>query len=112
MPATCCPSSTSGGSLARRGATSAEPPGSHPIELAYLLRQNPHWARDSIQRALGDAVDRTVPLPEPMPIHLLYWTAWADGDGTIEFRRDIHDRDAPLRKALRARPPTQVITAK
>jgi len=85
----------------------------HPIALAaYLLRQNPRWTRDSILSALGDAVDRAVPLPEPMPIHLLYWTAWADGDGTIEFRRDIHDRDAPLWKALRARPPTQLITAR
>jgi murein L,D-transpeptidase YcbB/YkuD len=78
----------------------------HPIALAvYLLRQNPRWTRDSILSALDEAVDRAVPLPEPMPIHLLYWTAWADGDGTIEFRRDIHDRDAPLWKALRARPP-------
>jgi len=84
-----------------------------PIALAvYLLRQNPRWTRDSILSALGDAVDRTVPLPEPMPIHLLYWTAWADGDGTIEFRRDIHGRDPPLWKALRARPPAQLITAR
>jgi len=77
-----------------------------PIALAvYLLRQNARWTRDSILSALGDAVDRTVPLPEPMPIHLLYWTAWADKDGTIQFRRDIHGRDAPLLTALRARPP-------
>ena len=78
-----------------------------PIGLAvYLLRQDPRWSRDSLQHALDDAVDRTVPLPEPMPIHLLYWTAWADWDGTIQFRRDIHGRDAPLLKALRAPPPT------
>lgn len=77
-----------------------------PIELAvYLLQQDLRWSRDAILRALDDGVDRTVPLPEPMPIHLLYWTAWADGDGTIQFRRDIHGRDAPLFKALRAPPP-------
>jgi murein L,D-transpeptidase YcbB/YkuD len=78
----------------------------HPIELAvYLLRQDPRWSRDTLLSALDDAVDRTVPLPEPMPIHLLYWTAWADMDGTIQFRRDIHGRDAPLLRALRAPPP-------
>jgi murein L,D-transpeptidase YcbB/YkuD len=78
----------------------------HPIELAvYLLRKDPRWDRDALLAALDDAEDRSVPLPEPIPIHLLYWTAWADADGTIQFRRDIHDRDAPLLTALRAPPP-------
>jgi murein L,D-transpeptidase YcbB/YkuD len=77
------------------------------IDLAeYLLRRDGQWGRETIVRALGEVVDRTVPLPEPMPIHLLYWTAWADGDGTVHFRRDIYDRDAPLWKALRAPLPT------
>ena len=79
-----------------------------PIELAvYLLRQDPRWNRDALLRALDEAVDRSVPLPEPIPIHLLYWTAWADEDGTIQFRRDIYDRDAPLLEALRAPPPAK-----
>jgi murein L,D-transpeptidase YcbB/YkuD len=77
-----------------------------PIALAvYLLRADPRWNRDALLVALDDAVDRAVPLPEPIPIHLLYWTAWADWDGTIQFRRDIHGRDAPLLTALRAPPP-------
>lgn len=75
-------------------------------ELAeYLLRRDSRWNRGAILRALDETVDGTVPLPEPMPIHLLYWTAWADRDGTIQFRRDLYDRDAPLWKALRASPP-------
>jgi len=79
----------------------------HPIELAlYLLRHDPRWDRNALLAALDDAEDRSVPLPEPMPIHLLYWTAWADADGTIQFRRDIHDRDLPLFTALRAPPPS------
>jgi murein L,D-transpeptidase YcbB/YkuD len=78
-----------------------------PIDLAvYLLRQDPRWDREALLTALDGRVDLTVPLPQPMPIHLLYWTAWADKDGTIEFRPDIHGRDAPLLTALRARPPT------
>lgn len=76
-----------------------------PIDLAVYLLQDPLWDRGAVLLALDDAVDRTVPLPEPIPIHLLYWTAWAKGDGTIQFRRDIHGQDAPLLKALRAPPP-------
>jgi len=79
-----------------------------PIELAtYLLREDPRWSREALLGELNDAVNLAVPLPAPMPIHLLYWTAWADGDGTIEFRRDIHGRDAPLLTALRAPPPAE-----
>jgi L,D-transpeptidase YcbB len=72
---------------------------------AHLLRHDQRWGREAILRALDQANDVTVPLPEPMPIHLLYWTAWADGDGVIHFRRDIYERDTPLWDALRAPPP-------
>jgi len=81
-----------------------------PIELAvYLLRQgqDPRWNREAFLRALDEAVDRSVSLPEPIPIHLLYWTAWADGDGTIQFRPDIYGHDASLSEALRAPSPTK-----
>jgi len=79
-----------------------------PIDLAvYLLRQDPAWSRDAILEALTDAVDRTVPLRAPIPIHLQYWTAWAERDGTIQFRRDIHRQDPPLLRALRAPPPAK-----
>ena len=74
-----------------------------PIELAaLLLLQDPRWGRDALLRALDWAVDSIVPLPDPIPIHLLYRTAWADWDGTVQFRRDIHGWDTPLWQALRA----------
>jgi murein L,D-transpeptidase YcbB/YkuD len=80
-----------------------------PIELAeYLLQKDPRWNRDALLRTLDEAVDLTVPLPEPMPVHILYWTAWADEDHTIQFRRDIYDQDAPLLEAMRAPSPKRV----
>ncbi len=79
-----------------------------PLDLAlYLLRQDPKWSRETLLRALDEARDRSVPLPEPMPIHVLYWTAWADADGTIEFRPDIYGQDPPLLTALRSPAPAK-----
>jgi murein L,D-transpeptidase YcbB/YkuD len=72
-----------------------------PLELAeYLLRKNSGWKRDALEEALDTGAERTVHLKRKIPIHLLYWTAWADEDGTINFRPDIHDLDPPLAAAL------------
>lgn len=77
-----------------------------PIDLAeYLLRQSPEWTRESIIATLETWEEQTVPLPEPIPIHLLYWTTYVDADGAIHFRKDVYDRDQRLLSALRKLPP-------
>jgi murein L,D-transpeptidase YcbB/YkuD len=79
----------------------------NPIGLAeYLLRSDPKWARPAILVALGQEVEQTVRLPEPIPVHVLYCTAWVDDDGTVQFRDDIYGRDKAVDEALREGPPT------
>jgi murein L,D-transpeptidase YcbB/YkuD len=79
-----------------------------PLDLAeYLLREDPQWTRPVIERVVSEARERTVPLPAPVPVHLLYWTAWADEDGTIQFRDDLYGRDRRLAPALTSPPPTE-----
>jgi len=79
---------------------------SKPIELAtLLLRHRPEWGRDQILAAIEQKVERTVLLNEPYDIHLLYWTAWADEDGSIQFRPDIYERDKRLAEAMQEKPP-------
>ena len=36
----------------------------------------------------------------PMPVYFLYQTAFAEEDGTVQFRDDIYGRDAQLAAAL------------
>jgi murein L,D-transpeptidase YcbB/YkuD len=80
----------------------------HPIELAeYLLRDAPGWSRHAIERAADAGREKTVPLPRPIPVHLLYWTAWVDADGTMHFRRDIYASDERLERALQLPPPAE-----
>jgi murein L,D-transpeptidase YcbB/YkuD len=75
-----------------------------PMDLAvFLMKRDRRWDREAIEGALDEGTERTVYLPRPMPIHLLYWTAWADEDGTIQFRTDINAVDRSLAAALAAK---------
>ncbi|HNO61558.1 MAG TPA: L,D-transpeptidase family protein, partial [Plasticicumulans sp.] len=76
---------------------------SRPAELAeYLLKSDPRWNRAAIDAAMDAGRERAVPVPEPLPVHLLYWTSWVDAQGLLQFRADVYGRDLALRKALSA----------
>jgi L,D-transpeptidase YcbB len=73
----------------------------NPEELAlYLLKDDPRWDRDKFRKTLDTMKERSIRLPEPVPVHLLYWTVFVDKDGVVQFRNDIYERDAKLAKAL------------
>jgi L,D-transpeptidase YcbB len=74
-----------------------------PIDLAVYLMKKSRWNRDAIESALDEGTEHTIYLPKPVAIHLLYWTAWADEDGTIQFRTDINGVDRALAGALAKR---------
>jgi len=71
-----------------------------PTDLAVYLMKKSKWNQEAIERALDEGTERSIYLPRPIPIHLLYFTAWADEDGTIQFREDINGVDPPLSRAL------------
>ncbi len=78
-----------------------------PIELAdYLMKNQPQWNRQKLLEAIMSRETQTILLPEPLEVHLLYWTAWVDDGGALHFRDDIYGRDMPLNKALGEIPPT------
>ncbi|HEX9671116.1 MAG TPA: L,D-transpeptidase family protein [Thermoanaerobaculia bacterium] len=68
-----------------------------PLELAvWALRGDPRWSRAAIEAAIAAGREREVRLAAPIPIHLVYWTAWVDEQGTLELRDDVYGRDEPL----------------
>lgn len=77
-----------------------------PLELAeYLLRDSKKWTREQILAAIKEGKEQTVHLPQPVPVHLLYLTAWADDNKVLQFRDDIYGRDMILDEALPANQP-------
>jgi murein L,D-transpeptidase YcbB/YkuD len=69
-----------------------------PLDLAeYLLKDDPAWTREKLEKVMGgDRKERWVPIPKPLPVHLVYWTAWVDAAGVTQFRKDVYGRDTPL----------------
>lgn len=46
-----------------------------PLDLAeYLMKNTPAWNRTALRAAIEAEKERTVPLPRPIAVHLLYWT--------------------------------------
>jgi murein L,D-transpeptidase YcbB/YkuD len=71
------------------------------LELAArVLAPDPAWTRPKIEEAIASGRTVSVPLRSPLPVYLLYQTAWVDPDGTLEFREDVYGRDAALLEAL------------
>ena len=73
-----------------------------PFGLAEkLLDDEKNWSRDKIMELIRSEKTKTVHLKTPIPVLLLYATAFpAYEDDIIVFRKDIYNRDAAILKAL------------
>lgn len=68
-----------------------------PRALAeVLLAGDAKWTSQAIDQLL--TTDKTVraPLPAKVPVFILYWTAFAGGDGQMHFRSDPYNWDREL----------------
>jgi L,D-transpeptidase YcbB len=72
---------------------------------AWLLDGDPRWTPQAVEAGLAGGRTITIPLRRPLPVHILYKTAWVDRDGTLEFRPDVYRHDAWLAAALAAETP-------
>jgi murein L,D-transpeptidase YcbB/YkuD len=72
----------------------------NPFDLAELLLDDQGWDRGRIDQVVASKKTTRVNLENPIPVLLLYWTAEVDEEGTVFFRRDVYNRDAPIIKGL------------
>jgi murein L,D-transpeptidase YcbB/YkuD len=73
----------------------------HPHELAAYLLAGTQWSRDAIASVVASDKRKFIDLPGPVPVYLVYFTAWVDEDGNAQFRDDVYGDDAALDAALR-----------
>lgn len=64
-----------------------------PLELAkYVLSEDPEWTEAAIREAMFSGVEREVKLKHPIPVHIVYFTAWIDDAGQPRFFEDVYKR--------------------
>jgi L,D-transpeptidase YcbB len=69
-----------------------------PLELAaQLLGES---SQDLLREALDKTEERHLSVKPPVPIHILYLTAWVDEGGVLHFGPDVYEFDGPQRAAL------------
>lgn len=68
-----------------------------PFRLADAVL--PDWSQDRLKKLIGKG-ERTIRLPEKLPVHLAYFTAFVDDGGTYRTLPDLYGYDAPMRAAL------------
>lgn len=66
-------------------------------ELAALLMRQP---MDVVNRAIAMGSTSRTQLPQPVPVFVVYETAFADVDGSLQFRPDAYRRDGEIAQYL------------
>lgn len=72
-----------------------------PFDFAYaLLAKQTSDPKGFFQARLATGKEQQVDLKQPVPVHIIYRTAFVDGKGRTQFRRDIYGRDGRIWNAL------------
>jgi L,D-transpeptidase YcbB len=77
-----------------------------PLELVALLLRHQDWDQARLSEAVASNQRQVVILDDPIPVHLVYLTAWVATSGETHFREDIYGHDQTLFSALTERTAT------
>lgn len=66
-----------------------------PVDLAvWLLSDHGEWNEKKIKAAMESGESEKADLKKPVPVYIIYRTAWVDNSGVVNFRDDIYGHDA------------------
>lgn len=69
-----------------------------PTKFAqYLLRDDSMvWNKNKIDSSMHSGKEKWVTLKQSVPVFLVYFTAWVDKEGVLNFRKDIYGHDKKM----------------
>lgn len=77
----------------------------HPLKFAQLLlNDDKGLSEQQVKDLMEDGpFDNSIKLDKPLPVHIVYFTAWVDDDGTLRTTRDIYGHQKRIALALDGR---------
>lgn len=60
---------------------------------SYALAGDPDRMVAQLTQSIASGATHRFRMARPIPVYLVYWTAFADADGAMEFRPDVYGRD-------------------
>ncbi len=73
----------------------------NPKKLAlYLLRNNNIWNQKRLDKTLKTNREIEIKIEPRIPVYIVYFTAWVDVNGNLNFRNDIYNLDNELAKEI------------
>ena len=73
----------------------------NPFKLAlYLLRKDKNWNNIKIDSILETNKEYPINLLPKIPVYIVYFTAWVNSEGELNFRNDIYNLDEKLSKEI------------
>ncbi|WP_240915357.1 L,D-transpeptidase family protein [Chitinophaga oryziterrae] len=70
---------------------------SDPVKMAdYVLSDNARWTPEKIDSAMNSGKEKYVRVKEPVPVLIMYYTAFIDEGGHLHFLHDIYDHDITM----------------
>jgi murein L,D-transpeptidase YcbB/YkuD len=73
------------------------------LALHVLTDGTGRWTKRRLEETIASAGSSRIVLARPLPVYILYWTAFAGPDGAVQFRDDVYGRDRRLADMLISR---------
>ncbi len=72
----------------------------NPRRLAEVVLGINGWSRASVSRKWATTANQQVPLKTKIPVHITYFTLWADADGNLKSFNDVYGHDNRIYAAV------------
>ncbi len=66
----------------------------------WIMSQEKGWSRDLVMKKMGAGRTESVRLDDPVEVDFVYYTAWIDKKGYVQFGEDVYGHDVVLAKKI------------